>query len=277
MAVLGQRASPAGRRAVDRAWLEALGERSQTYAALLQGIVEQEKLIARARGFDSALSARLDGDAIPAETVRHVVAAARDTSAALRRYHSLRKKALELDGYGLADRFVPSAERGRRSSPSRRLDDSWSSRRQPWEPGCRSLRLYETDQPITGAVARCAVRSRRRRLLRRLRLPPALGRPRLAADAAFLHRAAPSRSLRPRLGGGQPAGAATDERRRVGVGCCERGLCRADGGGLERLSTGAPPPRGRRPRRSRANSALAERFESLVDRLERALPEALDY
>jgi oligoendopeptidase F len=50
------------RRRVSRAWLEKLGGRSQTYAALLEGIVERLRLLAEVRGFDSALSAQLHAD-----------------------------------------------------------------------------------------------------------------------------------------------------------------------------------------------------------------------
>jgi len=111
--ILEELPSALDRASVSRAWLEVLGRQSQTYAALLEGIVERQKLLAEVRGFDSALSAQLDGDAITADAVRNAVRVARETSTPLRRYHSLRKKVLAIDTYGLADRFV-SLDEGER-------------------------------------------------------------------------------------------------------------------------------------------------------------------
>ncbi len=109
--ILGELPSALDRKTVSRAWLEALGRQSQTYAALLEGIVKRQKLLADVRGFDSASSAQLHADAIPAGAVRNVIGVAREASAPLRRYHSLRKRVLGLDEYGLADRLV-SLDRG---------------------------------------------------------------------------------------------------------------------------------------------------------------------
>lgn len=111
--ILEELSSPVDRRTVSQAWLEALGRQSQTYAALLEGIVKRQKLLAQVREFDSALSAQLYADAIPADAVRNVIRVAREASAPLRRYHSLRKRVLGLDEYGLADRFVPLDQSGR--------------------------------------------------------------------------------------------------------------------------------------------------------------------
>ena len=105
--MLWETPSPTDRRRMSRARLEALGRQSQTYAALLEGIAKRQKLLADVRGFDSALTARLHSDAIPADTVRNVIRVARETPEPMRRYHSLRRQALELEDYGLADRFFP--------------------------------------------------------------------------------------------------------------------------------------------------------------------------
>jgi len=102
------------RERANRAWLEALGAQSQTYAALLEGIVRRQEMTAETRGFDSALSAALHSDAIPAAAVRNVVRVAREGSAPLRRYHSLRQAVLGLEDYGLAHRFVPFDPGGRK-------------------------------------------------------------------------------------------------------------------------------------------------------------------
>jgi oligoendopeptidase F len=100
-------------RAVDQAWLTALGRQSQTYAALLEGIVKRERLVAEVRNFDSVLSSKLQGDAISPEAIRHVVRVAREASDPLRRYHSIRKAVLGLEEYGLEDRFIPLDPGGR--------------------------------------------------------------------------------------------------------------------------------------------------------------------
>ncbi len=111
--VLGELPSALDRKAVSGAWLEALGRRSQTYAALLEGIVERQQLLARVRGFDSALAAQLHADAIPADAIRGAIRVAREGSAPLRRYHELRKRTLGLDEYGLQDRFTALDPGGR--------------------------------------------------------------------------------------------------------------------------------------------------------------------
>ena len=95
------------RHRVSQEWLEELGGRSQTYAALLEGIVKRHKLLAEVRGFDSALSAQLHADAISDQAVRNVVNTAREGVSPLRQYHALRKMELGIEEYGLADRFVP--------------------------------------------------------------------------------------------------------------------------------------------------------------------------
>ena len=114
--VLEELPSPNDRRAVSRAWHAELGRQSQTYAVLLEGIVERHRLLAEARGFDSPLSAHLHADGIPAEAVREVIRSARESTVPLRRYHALRQRLLGLEEYGLADRFVPLGRAGRKIS-----------------------------------------------------------------------------------------------------------------------------------------------------------------
>ena len=112
--ILWELRSPADRRTVHKAWLEELGKQGQTYAALLEGIVSRQDLLARNRGFESALAMALQSDAIPPDAVRNAIRTARESSPVLRRYHALRKRVLALDEYTLADRFIPLEDEERR-------------------------------------------------------------------------------------------------------------------------------------------------------------------
>jgi len=105
--VLWELASGEDRMRASRAWLEAMGKRSETYASLLSGVVGRQKIRAEASGFDSPLAAELHSDAIPEAAVRNAIAAAKAVAPAVRRYHELRGKAFGLESYRMSDRFAP--------------------------------------------------------------------------------------------------------------------------------------------------------------------------
>jgi len=100
-------ADPRDRRAAQRAWLEALGERSATYAALLGGVVRREAFEARQLGWPSPLAARLADERIPPAAVDALLAAAGAAGPAVGRYHAARRARLGLERYGTRDVRVP--------------------------------------------------------------------------------------------------------------------------------------------------------------------------
>ena len=99
-------ADPDDRRAVQEAWMEQFQERSNTFASIYNGVLQQGWALAQSRGFDSTLEMELNDDAIPVAVVDNLVQAARDGAEALQRYHRLRKHYLGLDRYGWSDMHV---------------------------------------------------------------------------------------------------------------------------------------------------------------------------
>ena len=105
--MLWELTDPVDRRLAQQALLEGLGRRSQTYAALLAGVVKGGKFVARARRYDSALAAALEREAIPVAAVETLISTARRRSEVLREIHRLRARSLGLEEYGSADQYVP--------------------------------------------------------------------------------------------------------------------------------------------------------------------------
>jgi oligoendopeptidase F len=81
-----------------------------TFAAIYNGVLQKDWFTARSRRYASALEAKLDDDNIPASVVENLIATARDGSRPLRRYHTLRKRALGVDRYRYFDAYLPLAE-----------------------------------------------------------------------------------------------------------------------------------------------------------------------
>lgn len=85
----------------------ALNDYRQTFASLLAGQVHLSSLLAKARGYDSALVAYLDRDNIPQSVYTNIVDTVRQNTAPLHRYVSLRKKMMGLDEVHLYDLYPP--------------------------------------------------------------------------------------------------------------------------------------------------------------------------
>ncbi|MGE0816686.1 MAG: oligoendopeptidase F [Vicinamibacterales bacterium] len=100
----------ADRRAVYEAHYDVFGGRRNTFAAIYNSILHRDWFQARARGYASTLEAALFGNAIPTQVVTTLIAEGRAGGEAFRRYHRLRKRALGLDRYSLADTYVPLVE-----------------------------------------------------------------------------------------------------------------------------------------------------------------------
>ncbi len=108
--VLATSRSADDRRAVYAAHYDVFGANRNTYAAIYNGVLHRDWFQARSRGYDSTLEAALFGNAIPTEVVTTLIAEARAGVEPFRRYHRLRKRALGLDTYTLADSYVPLVE-----------------------------------------------------------------------------------------------------------------------------------------------------------------------
>lgn len=100
-------ASAEDRKAVARAWYEAIGDRSATFAALLEGVVKRQLLRAGVTEPGDVIAMAGGRWRLPPETIDGLISSARAGNGSLRRYHRIRKKALGLASYGAHDRFVP--------------------------------------------------------------------------------------------------------------------------------------------------------------------------
>ncbi len=81
-----------------------------TFAAIYNGVLQKDWVIARSRRYASTLEAKLDDDNIPATVVENLIATARAGSGALQRYHRLRKRSLGVERYRYFDAYLPLVE-----------------------------------------------------------------------------------------------------------------------------------------------------------------------
>lgn len=103
------------RRAAVEALLAALRSQQDLFAATLGGQVRFNVLLARARGYTTALEAYLDKDNVAPAVYRNLVSTVRTNVAPLRRYLALRQKLLGLPDLHLYDLYVPMAAKASRS------------------------------------------------------------------------------------------------------------------------------------------------------------------
>jgi oligoendopeptidase F len=104
------------REAVD-AFLGTLDTFRHAFAALLAGQMERDVLFARARGYETALAAYLDKDALPVEVYDNLVAGVRRNLEPLHRYVALRGRVLGIDEVRLHDMYVPLVASADRKVP----------------------------------------------------------------------------------------------------------------------------------------------------------------
>ncbi len=81
-----------------------------TYAAIYNGVMHGDWFEARARGYRTTLDAALFGNNIPTSVVENLIAETKKGVQAFRRYHTLRKRVLNLQEYYVFDAFVPLVE-----------------------------------------------------------------------------------------------------------------------------------------------------------------------
>jgi len=78
-----------------------------TYATLYNAVCQRDWFHARARGYSSTLESALHGDNIPTSVVENLIESTRAGVEPLRRYHRLRRKALNLPTYQVYDFSIP--------------------------------------------------------------------------------------------------------------------------------------------------------------------------
>jgi oligoendopeptidase F len=78
-----------------------------TYATLYNAVCQRDWFNARARGYASTLEAALHGDNIPTSVVENLITSTRAGVEPLRRYHRLRRKALNVPTYQVYDFSIP--------------------------------------------------------------------------------------------------------------------------------------------------------------------------
>jgi oligoendopeptidase F len=78
-----------------------------TYASLYNGVLQRDLFHSQARNYCSTLEAALHGNNIPTAVVENLIAATKQGTEPLRRYHRLRKRALGLQTYHTYDTTIP--------------------------------------------------------------------------------------------------------------------------------------------------------------------------
>ncbi len=100
----------ADREALFKAHFSVYDATPNTWAAIYDGVLQRDWFLAQARNYSTTIEAELDDNAIPETVVETLVTTARDGSAPLRRYHTLRKKVLGLESYHYFDAYLPLVE-----------------------------------------------------------------------------------------------------------------------------------------------------------------------
>jgi oligoendopeptidase F len=113
-AVLATNRSQADRRASFLAHYGTFEKNVNTYASLYHSTCQRDWFHARARGYKSTIDAALHGNAIPRSVVDTLIEATRAGVSPMRRYHRLRRRALNLDKYYPYDFSIPIIEWTRR-------------------------------------------------------------------------------------------------------------------------------------------------------------------
>jgi oligoendopeptidase F len=106
-AILATRREQADREAAFRALYGVYQSSLNTYATLYNAICQRDWFQARARGYASTLEAALHGDNIPTSVVENLIETTRAGVEPLRRYHRLRRKALNVPSYHVYDFSIP--------------------------------------------------------------------------------------------------------------------------------------------------------------------------
>jgi len=113
-AALATRRDQADRQAAFRGYYGTFQASLNTFASLYHGVCQRDWFHARARGYPTTLEAALHGNNIPRTVVDNLIATTRAGVEPLRRYHRLRRRALDLERYYSYDFAIPLVEWTRR-------------------------------------------------------------------------------------------------------------------------------------------------------------------
>ena len=113
-AVLATHRNQADRRKAFLAHYGTYSTNVNTYSTLYHGVCQRDWFHARSRGYKTTLEAALHGNAIPRSVVDTLIAATRKGAEPLRRYHRLRRRALNLEQYYPYDFSIPIVEWNKR-------------------------------------------------------------------------------------------------------------------------------------------------------------------
>src|SRR5450759_906183 len=106
-AILATRHEQADRERAFTALHETYKSALNTYATLYNAVCQRDWFQARARGYKSTLDAALHGDNIPISVVNNLIETTRPGVGPLRRYHQLRRRALNVPSYQVYDFAIP--------------------------------------------------------------------------------------------------------------------------------------------------------------------------
>lgn len=95
------------RRAAYENYFQRFAESKHTLAATLGGSIQKDIYYARARRYDSALSAALFQDKVPQSVYDNLIGTVSDHLKSLHRYQALRAKVLKVKRLSLFDQYVP--------------------------------------------------------------------------------------------------------------------------------------------------------------------------
>jgi oligoendopeptidase F len=106
-AILATKRNQADREKAFTSFHELYKGSLNTYAALYNAVCHRDWFNARARGYRTTLEAALNSDNVPTSVVENLIETTRAGVAPLRRYHRLRRDALQLSSYYLYDFYIP--------------------------------------------------------------------------------------------------------------------------------------------------------------------------
>jgi oligoendopeptidase F len=106
-AILATNRNQADRAAAFRQFHTTFQASVNTYASLYNAVLQRDLFHSQARSYSSTLEAALHGNNIPTAVVENLIAATKDGTEPLRRYHRLRKRALGLQSYHTYDTTIP--------------------------------------------------------------------------------------------------------------------------------------------------------------------------
>ena len=111
------------RAAAFQAFHETFAANANTYAAIYNGVLQRDWFLAQARGYRTTLESVLHENDIPPSVVENLVETAKRGTGPLQRYHKLRKRVLDVQGYHAYDQLVPLIEFDRKYEYSHVLDE----------------------------------------------------------------------------------------------------------------------------------------------------------